>query len=76
MTPVVLLTDAYIANGSAAWRLPDLKEYPSICPPYVKPEMADSWTPFLRDPQTGVRYWGDSGHAGLHAPHWRTGEEQ
>ena len=48
MTPVVLLTDAYIANGSAAWRLPDLKEYPSIVPPYVKPEMAGSWTPFHR----------------------------
>ena len=57
MTPVVLLTDAYIANGSAAWRLPDLNTYPSICPPYVKLEMADSWTPFQRDPQTGVRYW-------------------
>lgn len=56
MTPVVLLTDAYIANGSAAWRLPDLKEYPSIVPPYVKPEMAGSWTPFLRA-ENGVRYW-------------------
>lgn len=65
MTPVVLLTDAYIANGSAAWRLPDLKEYPSICPPYVKPEMADSWTPFLRDPQTGVRYWATPGMPGF-----------
>lgn len=65
MTPVVLLTDAYIANGSAAWRLPDLKEYPSICPPYVRPEMADSWTPFLRDPQTGVRYWATPGMSGF-----------
>ena len=50
----VILTDAYIANGSAAWRLPDLNTYPSICPPYVKPGMADSWTPFQRDPQTGA----------------------
>lgn len=65
MTPVVLLSDAYIANGSAAWRLPDLKDYPSICPPYVKPEMADSWTPFQRDPQTGVRYWATPGMPGF-----------
>ena len=65
MTPVVLLTDAYIANGSAAWRLPDLNTYPSICPPYVKPEMADSWTPFQRDPQTGVRYWATPGTPGF-----------
>ena len=65
MTPVVLLTDAYIANGSAAWRLPDLNTYPSICPPYVKPEMAGSWTPFQRDPQTGVRYWATPGTPGF-----------
>ena len=57
MTPVVLLTDAYIANGSAAWRLPDLSEYPDICPPYVTPDMASYWTPFLRNHETGVRYW-------------------
>ena len=57
MTPVVLLTDAYIANGSAAWRLPDLAEYPDICPPYVTPDMASYWTPFLRNHETGVRYW-------------------
>ena len=76
MTPVVLLTDAYIANGSAAWRLPDLNTYPSICPPYVKPEMADSWTPFQRDPQTGVRYWATPGTPGLYAPYRRIGKEQ
>ena len=65
MTPVVLLTDAYIANGSAAWHLPDLNEYPSICPPYVKPEMAGTWTPFQRDPKTGVRYWAIPGTEGF-----------
>lgn len=57
MTPVVMLSDAYIANGSAAWRLPELDKYPAICPPYVRPEMAETWTPFLRNPETGVRYW-------------------
>ena len=33
MTPVVLLTDAFVANGSAAWKLPDLNDYPAINPP-------------------------------------------
>ena len=65
MTPVVLLTDAYIANGSAAWRLPDLSEYPDIRPPYVTPDMADTWTPFLRNPETGVRYWAKPGMEGF-----------
>ena len=48
MTPVVLLT---------AWKLPDLKEYPDIKPPYVTRDMAGTWTPFKRNPETGVRYW-------------------
>lgn len=65
MTPVVLLTDAYIANGSAAWRLPDLDEYPSINPPYVTSDMAGTWTPFMRNPETGVRYWAKPGMEGF-----------
>ena len=65
MTPVVLLTDAYIANGSAAWHLPNLNQYPEICPPYVKPEMAGSWTPFQRDPNSLVRYWAVPGTKGF-----------
>ncbi len=65
MTPVVLLSDAYIANGSAAWRLPDMNEYPDICPPYVTPDMADTWTPFMRNPETGVRYWAKPGMEGF-----------
>lgn len=65
MTPVVLLTDAFIANGSAAWRLPNLDEYPAINPPYVKPDMAGAWTPFQRDEQTGVRYWAVPGTEGF-----------
>ena len=65
MTPVVLLTDAYIANGSAAWKLPDLNEYPSINPPYVTPDMSSYWTPFLRNYETGVRYWAKPGTEGF-----------
>ncbi len=65
MTPVVLLTDAFIANGSAAWKLPVLAEYPAIVPPYVKPEMQGSWTPYQRDEETGVRYWAVPGTEGF-----------
>ena len=65
MTPVVLLTDAFIANGSAAWRLPDLSEYPEIKPPYVTSDMAGKWTPFLRNEETGVRYWALPGTEGF-----------
>lgn len=57
MTPVVLLTDAFIANGSAAWKLPNMDEYPAINPPYVTPDMIGTWTPFQRNEKTGVRYW-------------------
>ena len=65
MTPVVLMTDAFIANGSAAWKLPNLAEYPAINPPYVQPEMKESWTPYQRNEETGVRYWAIPGTEGF-----------
>ena len=49
MTPVILLTDGYIANGSATWRLPDLENYPAIQPPYVEEGMQDNWSPYQRN---------------------------
>lgn len=64
MTPVVLLTDAFVANGSGAWKLPDLNEYPAIQPPYVTPEMKDNYTPYKRNPKTGARYWAIPGQEG------------
>lgn len=64
MTPVVLLTDAFIANGSAAWKLPNLDEYPAINPPYVTDEMKDNYTPYRRNPETDVRYWALPGQEG------------
>ena len=64
MTPVVLLTDAFVANGSGAWKLPDLAEYPAINPPYVTPEMKGNYTPYQRNPETGVRYWAIPGQEG------------
>ena len=65
MTPVVLLTDGYVANGAAAWRIPDLSTYPTIKPPYVKPEMKDEWKPYNRDEKTHVRYWALPGTEGF-----------
>lgn len=64
MTPVIMLSDGYIANGSSAWRIPDMDVYPEIQPPYVEQHFsgsADEWKPFLRDPETQVRYWGVPG---------------
>jgi len=64
MTPVILMTDAFVANGSAAFKLPDLKDYPAINPPYVPEELKGSWTPYMRNEQ-GVRYWAVPGREGF-----------
>jgi len=64
MTPVVLLTDAFVANGSGALRLPNLDEYPAIQPPYVPEEMRGQWTPYQRNAD-GVRYWAVPGREGF-----------
>ena len=64
MTPVVLLTDAFIANGSAAWKLPKLAEYPAINPPFVPAELTGAWTPYQRNGE-GVRYWAVPGTEGF-----------
>lgn len=65
LTPVILLTDGYIANGSSAWRIPDPEEYPEIKPPYVTPEIEKGWTPYLRNPENDVRYWAVPGTEGF-----------
>ena len=58
MTPVILLTDAFIANGSSAWRIPEAQDYPEIKPKYVTPEMIEKgWKPYDRDPETLSRFW-------------------
>ncbi len=64
MTPVVLLTDAYVANGSGAFKLPNLAEYPAINPPYVPEEMKGTWTPYMRA-ENGTRYWAVPGRQGF-----------
>lgn len=64
LTPVILLTDAFIANGSAAWRLPDINKLPEIKPHYALSEQKDKYTPYERDPETGARYWAIPGREG------------
>ncbi len=64
MTPVILMTDAYVANGSGAFKLPDLADYPAINPPYVPEEMKGTWTPYMRN-GNGVRYWAVPGREGF-----------
>ena len=64
MTPVVLLTDAFVANGSAAWKLPKLADYPTINPPFVPAELKGTWTPYQRN-EEGVRYWAVPGTEGF-----------
>ena len=64
MTPVILLTDAYVANGSGAFRLPDLNAMAAIEPPYVPEEMKGTWTPYMRA-ENGTRYWAVPGRQGF-----------
>lgn len=64
MTPVVLLTDGYVANGSGAFRLPDMSEYPTITPPYVPEELKGQWAPYMRNAD-GSRYWAVPGRNGF-----------
>lgn len=66
MTPVILLTDGFIANGSSAWRIPEASEYPAIKPNFVKPEMLEEgWKPYKRNEETLVRYWAIPGTEGF-----------
>lgn len=65
MTPVILLSDAFIGNGSSAWRIPDVDEYPEIKPNYLPADKCDgTWKPYERDPETLVRYWAVPGTPG------------
>ena len=64
MTPVILLTDGYLANGSEPWRIPDMKDLPDITPQFAgKNEIP--FHPYKRDCDTLARYWAIPGTAGL-----------
>jgi len=65
MTPVILLTDAYIANGSSAWRIPEPGDYPEIHPHILPQNVLEAgWKPFDRDEATKARYWALPGTEG------------
>lgn len=64
ITPVILLTDGYIANGSSAWRIPDADEYPPIIPHDVSQYKGTEWASVLRDDETLARYWAAAGLEG------------
>ncbi len=64
ITPVILLTDGYIANGSSAWRIPDLDRFPSITPHDVSLFRSNEWRSALRDDETYARYWAAAGTEG------------
>jgi 2-oxoglutarate/2-oxoacid ferredoxin oxidoreductase subunit alpha len=64
MTPVILLSDGYLANGSELWQIPDMKNLPGIKPPVVKDNDPD-YQPYKRDPETLARSWAFPGQKGL-----------
>ena len=64
MTPVILLTDTYLANGTGLWRVPKLAELPEIHPQSVPEELKGHFNPALRD-ERGVRYWAFPGMEGF-----------
>ena len=70
-TPVIVLTDGYLANGSEPWRFPDVEELPDISVPFAEDlnhENSDgTWDfwPYLRDTETLARPWAIPGTPGL-----------
>jgi 2-oxoglutarate ferredoxin oxidoreductase subunit alpha len=70
-TPVVILSDGYIANGAEPWLIPDLSAIPAIDPQFANAANATNKTgepvflPYLRDPETLARPWAIPGTAGL-----------
>lgn len=63
-TPVMLLSDGYLANGSEPWRLPDVAELPAIEPDFAAPTDG-TFLPYARDLETLARPWAPPGVAGL-----------
>ena len=65
-TPVILLTDGYLANGAEPWKLPDTDALPDISTPFAtEPNHGDLFWPYLRDPETLARPWAIPGTPGL-----------
>ncbi|MBY8889475.1 2-oxoglutarate ferredoxin oxidoreductase subunit alpha, partial [Streptomyces sp. PTM05] len=65
-TPVFLLSDGYLANGSEPWRVPELDELPDLRVQFATgPNHDGEFWPYLRDPQTLARPWAVPGTPGL-----------
>jgi 2-oxoglutarate ferredoxin oxidoreductase subunit alpha len=64
MTPVILLTDGFLGNGSQLFKIPKVKDLPKIEPPIAKPNDPD-YKPYKRNPKTLVRKWAIPGTEGL-----------
>lgn len=64
MTPVLLLTDGFIANGSEPWRIPSMKDYPTIVPPIVNKAPEGGFMPYVRNEKL-ARGWAFPGKTGL-----------
>lgn len=63
-TPVILLSDTYLASGTSPWRIPEKDELPEIkIPQYEK--KPEEWEPFQREPEYLSRYWKSPGEAGF-----------
>lgn len=64
MTPVILLSDSYLANGSEPWRIPAMKDLPDIKPPFAK-KTDKPYLPYVRRPETLAREWAVAGIKGM-----------
>ena len=64
-TPVILLSDGYLANGSEPWRLPVVDDLPAIDPAFAEHDPDTTFLPYSRDPETLARPWAPPGVAGL-----------
>ncbi len=66
MTPVVLLSDGYVANGAEPWRVPTADDLPPIHVEFAAPAKGEAkFHPYARDPKTLARPWAVPGTAGL-----------
>ncbi|HLN54913.1 MAG TPA: 2-oxoacid:acceptor oxidoreductase subunit alpha [Bacteroidales bacterium] len=64
MTPVLLLSDSYLANGTEPWKIPQMKDLPEIKPPFAI-QTGETFLPYERDEKTLVRSWAVPGTEGL-----------
>jgi 2-oxoglutarate ferredoxin oxidoreductase subunit alpha len=63
MTPVMVLSDGYLANGAEPWMLPEIEELPNLEPTFHTDP--GGFTPYLRNPETLARAWAVPGTPGL-----------